>query len=677
MSMANLELDWRDVRAIGEMKSKNNNGTLKKSFIEAASKAALLLYAQDGRHSAPCLQILDKYIVLSFFDRGGSLLTTAFDIHKNPDIFLHILLGVSTAPIANIGFDKMVFWDDKSRKTVLVVWNGSSSEQNDEGNSAVFLDQLIFISDVLHGHGTTVWAGSMKDPASQTSQQQVIVKDSWIDPLQRFMEGCLLARLNDANVEGVAWLIHKQQVQGPHLSHGGVKINMSTHLLHKLLWQLDNRQYQLHVLSCLLMEPVGMQIMSFSSLAQLLVAFIDYVLTHKDAIDKAKVLHCNISLLNLLLVHWSPSTNGDHCLDFLINLLLETCEHLQDKIWGLSYQGLLVDWGYATPLDALAPDSEHSPKALPSTPPHNLPPTSPISLPHNLALGDDSVPIQISDPDKIKGHIIHITLAELKDDHAIALSMGRDSSLDQLQLSINTNPLYCTGMWSWMAAELVTAGPDKPVSHMASHDLESMFYILLGICVLFDELHCLKSETKLAQCFDMYFNKFEPSLHKTITIQSQFGWSFKILQHISPYFQPLIPLLNVLQEKIIMLIAFTNDSFYSSSHITHDEMCQALIAALCEIDDQCWVSRTPQVSESQPGFDSQFEVRSESSPDLSSDSELGESLDLVTPQLPCPPTIHRVSRPGFTSTNSSGTRRWFSSVKGHSDSAESWATKHS
>ncbi|KAI6026899.1 hypothetical protein PISMIDRAFT_109164 [Pisolithus microcarpus 441] len=426
------------------MKSKNTNDTLKKSFIEAAGKATLLLYAQDRRHSVPCLQILDKYIVLSFFDRGGSLSTATFDIHENPDIFLHILLSVSTALIANIGFDKTVFWDDKSRKRVLVAWNGSSTEDNGEGNSAVFLDQLIFISDALHGCGTTVWAGSTKDPTSQTSWQQVIVKDSWIDPLQRFTEGCLLARLNDAGVKGVPRLIHKQQVQGPHPSHGGVKINMSTHLLRKLLLQLDNRQYQLHVLSHLLMEPVRMQLMSFPSLAQLLITFIDYVLTHKDAIDKAKVLHRDISLLNLLLVHWSPSINDDRCLDFLIDLPPETCKCLQDKIRGLPYQGLLVDWGYAMPLDVPASDPEHIPKASPSTPPHNAPPTSPISLPGNLALGDDSVPIQISDPDEIKGCIVHIALTELKDDHEIALSMGRDTSPDQLQLLIDTNPLYRT-----------------------------------------------------------------------------------------------------------------------------------------------------------------------------------------------------------------------------------------
>ena len=41
-------LDWRDVSAIGEMKSNKTSNTVKSSYIEAAGKTALLLYAQDG-----------------------------------------------------------------------------------------------------------------------------------------------------------------------------------------------------------------------------------------------------------------------------------------------------------------------------------------------------------------------------------------------------------------------------------------------------------------------------------------------------------------------------------------------------------------------------------------------------------------------------------------------------
>ena len=37
-----------------------------------------------------------------------------------------------------------------------------------------------------------------------------------------------------------------------------------------------------------------------------------------------------------------------------------------------------------------------------------------------------------------------------------------------------------------MSAQLVMAGPGQPVVHNALHDLESFFYVLLGICILYD-----------------------------------------------------------------------------------------------------------------------------------------------------------------------------------------------
>ncbi|KAF8548220.1 hypothetical protein OG21DRAFT_1489573 [Imleria badia] len=144
--------------------------------------------------------------------------------------------------------------------------------------------------------------------------------------------------------------------------------------------------------------------MSFSSLTELLVAFIDYVLIHYNAIDKAKVLHRDISLLNLLLTSWDRSRKA-HRLDFLNDLAPETHMCLQSQMKDITYHSFLTDWGYAVPLDI-----PHTPAELlayqaasgsaPSTPACNLPPTSPILLPSNQPseLGDNSVPVRISVP---------------------------------------------------------------------------------------------------------------------------------------------------------------------------------------------------------------------------------------------------------------------------------------
>ncbi|KAI6111917.1 hypothetical protein EV401DRAFT_1890587 [Pisolithus croceorrhizus] len=487
------ELDWRGVIIFREMKSRKTTNMLRKSYIEGVGKTALLLYAQDRRHLAPCLQMLGHYIVLTFFDQGGSLLTAVFDIHNNPDVFLHILLGISTAPIETIGFNETVFWDhDDKKKKVLVVWKGSSSKDN-KGNPTVSLEQLIFISDMLHSHGTTIWASSMKDPTSPTAQRQIIVKDSWIDPLWKFTEGI-----------------------------------------------------------------------------------------HKDAIVKAKVLHHNISLLNLLLIIWDTSHGDTHHLDFLNHLPPETCKHLQAKIQEIPYQGFLADWGYAVLInvpqaEAYTTPEPKGPSTSPSTPHHDVPPTSPISPPNTSTSVDNSVPIQIPVPSEGMDWVAYITLSELKDVHEIMLSMGRDPLPDWSQPLVDTNPLYHT----ISSIQQMTKGATNKAC-IGNMVLDGHRTCDGRICVLFDEPHQPKPEAKLTECFDVYFNTFEPSLLKTTTIQSKMGWSYNIIKHISPYFQPLVPLLNISQERIVPPMDFVDNSFCSNSPITHDEMSQAL----CSLDDQ-------------------------------------------------------------------------------------------
>ena len=150
------------------------------------------------------------------------------DINQQPEEFLCILVGLLCAPLNHLGFDETVLWGKDGKKCVLVAWHGDSVEGGE-----VVLDKLIFISDALHGCGTTIWAVLMYPPSSQPQQppRQIIVKDSWIDPLQKFTEGSILVKLNEAGVRGVPKLLLEQQVQGPHPLHPNIKVNQSTHLL--------------------------------------------------------------------------------------------------------------------------------------------------------------------------------------------------------------------------------------------------------------------------------------------------------------------------------------------------------------------------------------------------------------------------------------------------------------
>lgn len=141
-----------------------------------------------------------------------------------------------------------------------------------------------------------------------------------------------------------------------------------------------------------------------------------------------------------------------------------------------------------------------------------------------------------------------------------------------------------------MSAQLVMAGRGKSVVHDATHDLESFFYVLVGICVLYEGPFKQKSEEDLAECYDVFFNTFEPSILKTITIQSDLTWTPLIVKHIHPYFKSLIPLLTKLRSEIILPLATDEHTgeFYRKSPCNHDTFIKHIIDTLSELQPDDW-----------------------------------------------------------------------------------------
>lgn len=119
------------------------------------------------------------------------------------------------------------------------------------------------------------------------------------------------------------------------------------------------------------------------------------------------------------------------------------------------------------------------------------------------------------------------------------------------------------------------------------HDLESFFYALVGICVLYDGPFKQKSEDKLAEGYDELFNTFKPSILKTITIQSDLTWNPFIMKYINPYFKPLIPLLTNPQSEIVLPLA-TNDhrEIIRKSSCNHDTFIKHIIVTLSELQPE-------------------------------------------------------------------------------------------
>ncbi|KAI6126534.1 hypothetical protein F5141DRAFT_1209795 [Pisolithus sp. B1] len=178
-------------------------------------------------------------------------------------------------------------------------------------------------------------------------------------------------------------------------------------------------------------------------------------------------------------------------------------------------------------------------------------------------------------------------LLEGKD--SIVIPMVGESILNDANTSIDASLLHRMGTWAWMATELSHTVPGTPVVHQPHHDLESFFYILIAICLLYDTPGTTKPPKTLTECFDPLFAISQPSVAKTLTIQSGFGWSTLILPHISSYFQPLIPLLEELWQELLLPIRLENGIVQPSSGFMHHMFIEVMVKMLARLPDSSWI----------------------------------------------------------------------------------------
>lgn len=323
-------LHWDQVATFCEVKNRYDGSKQSQSFMKIAGKTSRLLATQDGRHLVPCIRLFGSRICLTIFDRGGSITTHAFDIHRSPLEFLRMLMGVSLADYSTLGFDTSIQWDDEEAEPddekialddevnllddeelapddeMAELENYDSQLDDEESDSEsgdeqpprhnteekrkkwlkivdkegrickIWFKTILSISGSLVGRGTTVWEGVI-DPNIPGAEDMVVVKDSWIDPLRKYTEGMVLHILEQNGVEGVPKLLAERQIKTQH--RAGEATYHSTHFIRSGLLNVRSPDdFHLRVLARLVTRPVGTLTVEFSSLGELLVAFLDCVI---------------------------------------------------------------------------------------------------------------------------------------------------------------------------------------------------------------------------------------------------------------------------------------------------------------------------------------------------------------------------------------------------------------
>ncbi|KAG6835618.1 hypothetical protein H0H93_016476 [Arthromyces matolae] len=333
--------------------------------------------------------------------------------------------------------------------------------------------------------------------------------------------------------------------------------------------------------------PVGIPIKMFASLCELLRCLRDCILGHKDAHDRFRVLHRDISGGNLLIF---KDLNG-------------------------TTFGRLIDYDHAK----RARNTIQIARKAPSLPSSLLKTQAMI----DFAVDLDVVAVALSWNDKPRTaaeyieSVVRTIVGNIPSDKSINAAQLWNF-LDQPQRWPNwldkTRPVEHIGTLPYMSAEVISAHtvippPNQmkapPFAHQAIHDLESFLWVLVRICLTRkgagvdmyrDELKedAKEYSPKLAAVLEQYFGTRSPALlqNKKMFLMLQPERFNGIINHFHPYFNPLKGLVRQWWDILILgytyrayeffnmhqcIVRLLSDALKDSAILDHDKEGEARV----------------------------------------------------------------------------------------------------
>lgn len=190
---------WSQVLVPGELKSNPSADKASKAWLDLGTYAREVLAAQDTRRFVLGFTICGSLMRIWEFDRLGGVASEQFDINKDGQQFVSIVLGFLWMNEEQLGFDPTIITANDERFIEI---------KRDGATERLFIDQVMQRARCIAGRATTCW----KAHREGHPQSPLVIKDSWQYP-ERDEEGELLREVTSKGVVNMARYYHHETVQ--------------------------------------------------------------------------------------------------------------------------------------------------------------------------------------------------------------------------------------------------------------------------------------------------------------------------------------------------------------------------------------------------------------------------------------------------------------------------------
>ncbi|CAA7264864.1 unnamed protein product [Cyclocybe aegerita] len=245
-------------------------------LCQVAVYARECFVSQKNRYYVLCPIITQSHLQLFIFHRSGVHHSRRIDIHKEPTLFVRIILGVCSLDDALVGFDTRVFYDSQGKRFITAV-----DDDNKPITYALDEFEALFTRRSIKGRGTCCWS-------AQGRRHHLLVKDSWHHP-SRTPETIFLEALVD--LDGVVQMVAYES-DGTKISEFPV-----------FDWLSDEEKEQNirdRVFSRVVLRWSGRGLTKFESRMEILTTLRDAIAGHQKMLDKG-ILHRDVSINNVVI----------------------------------------------------------------------------------------------------------------------------------------------------------------------------------------------------------------------------------------------------------------------------------------------------------------------------------------------------------------------------------------